>query len=170
MFFLKLQQEAWSSSRVVMVPQGTSCVSSVKEGLLSSCEGHLMIALESLLENRASSPVEAGNLGLLSSCNSDLGVLIDFQQGSQAWSLLEAWNLTFLSSCKRSVRPPVEFRQELGLFLEVQQGCQTSLHVLRGYSGFHLSQCSGISSYFELKGNSVSFQLSSCTAPLEFQR
>ena len=79
MVFLELQQEAWSSSRVTMVPQGTSHVSAVKEALLSSCEGHLMIALESLQENRASSPVEAGNLGLLSSCNSDLGVLIGFQ-------------------------------------------------------------------------------------------
>ena len=28
-------------------------------------------------------------------------------------------------------------RQELGLFLELQQGSQTSLHVVRGYLGFH---------------------------------
>jgi len=62
------------------------------------------------------------------------------------------------------------FRQELGLFLEVQQACQTSLCVMRGYSGFHLSQCSGISPYFELRENSVSFRLSAGTAPLEFQR
>ena len=46
---------------------------------------------------------------------------------------------------------------ELGLFLEVQQGSQTSLHVVRGSSGFHLSQCRGIRPCPMLRGNSVSF-------------
>jgi len=40
------------------------------------------------------------------------------------------------------------------IFLEVQQGCQTSLHVVRGYSGFHLSRCRGIRLYFEIRDDS----------------
>ena len=70
----------------------------------------------------------------------------------------------FLLNCKRGIRPPVEFRQVLGLFLEVQQGIQTSILVVRGYLGFISSQFMGIRPYLELKGNSVSFRV-----PLKFQ-
>ena len=46
---------------------------------------------------------------------------------------------------------------ELGLFLEVQQGSQTSLSVVTGSSEFHSSRCHGISPYVELRGNTMSF-------------
>ena len=45
------------------------------------------------------------------------------------------------------------------LFLVVQQGRQTSLHVVRGYSGFHSSWYRGIRPFLGLRENSVSFQL-----------
>ena len=66
------------------------------------------------------------NSGFLSSCDRDLGVPIEFQQGSKASSLAKALNDDFFSSCKRSVSPPVELRRGTGLFLDVQQGFQTS--------------------------------------------
>ena len=63
---------------------------------------------------------------------------------------------------------------ELGIFLKLQQKSQTSLHLVKGNSGFHSSHCRRISTYLELRGNSVSFQLvmgitgllSSCDADL----
>ena len=54
-----------------------------------------------------------------------------------ASSLVEAWKTAFLSSRKGVV----SLGGELVLFLEVQQGSQTSIHVVRGYSGFHSSHC-----------------------------
>ena len=44
-------------------------------------------------------------------------------------------------------------------FLDVQEGSQTSLHVVKEYSVFHSRQCTGIRPYLEFRGNSVSFQL-----------
>ena len=49
--------------------------------------------------------------------------------------------------------------EELGLFLDVQQGNQTSVSVVTGNSGFHSSHCHGITPYVELKGNRMSFLL-----------
>ena len=72
-------------------------------------------------------------------------------------SLVETWNSAFLSSCKSCVKTPVEFRRELGLFLEVQQESQTSVRVVKGKSGFHSSQYRGNRPYLELRGNLVSF-------------
>ena len=73
----------------------------------------------------------------LSRGDRDLRVPTYFQQGSQALSCVEAWNSTFFLSCKRVIRPPVELRLGTRLFLEVQQGSQISLCVVRGYSWFH---------------------------------
>ena len=50
------------------------------------------------------------------------------------------------------------------LFLEVQQGSQTSLQVVRGDSEFHWSWDRGIWPYLELSGNSLSFQLAARNA------
>ena len=47
------------------------------------------------------------------------------------------------------------------LSLEVQQPSQTSIYVVRGYSGFHSSRWWGIRPYLELRGKSVSFCLAS---------
>ena len=144
-----------------MLPQG-------KSGLLSSLKGHLRISLESLQGNKSSSSVEVGISVLHSSCNRDLGVPIEFHQNNQASSHFEAWNSFFLSSCKSGVRPSVELRWGTWAFLQVQEGSQTSLHLMRGYLGFHLSHCRGIWAYLELRGNStrdeVSFQFAAGTA------
>ena len=40
---------------------------------------------------------------------------------------------------------------ELALFLEVQQGSQTSLCVVKGYSIFHSNRCRRISPYLDLE-------------------
>ena len=109
--------------------------------------------------NRASNPVEVGISVLHSSCNKDFGVPIEFHQSNQASSHFEAWNSFFLSSCKSGVRPSVELRWGTWAFLQVQEGNQTSLHLLRGYSGFHLSHCRGNSTRDE-----VSFQFVAGTA------
>lgn len=42
-------------------------------------------------------------------------------------------------------------------------GSQTTFHVVRGYLGFHSSQCMGIWPSLELKGNLVSFRLAART-------
>ena len=101
--------------------------------------------LELRWETQGSSPVPMGILGFH----------IEFQQGIQASSCVEALNSAFLSCCKRGsfLRPPVEFRWELGP--EVQQGSQTSLCVVRRYSGSNSSWARGIRPYPELSGNSV---------------
>ena len=63
--FLEIRWEAWGSSPVSTGTSGTSCVASGESGLLSSFQGELRIALESLQGNRASSLVEVGNTGFL---------------------------------------------------------------------------------------------------------
>ena len=52
---------------------------------------------------------------------------------------------------------------DLGLFQEDQQGSQSSHHV-RVSLVFHWSQCRGIRTYLELRGNSVSFSLAAGSA------
>ena len=49
------------------------------------------------------------------------------------------------------------------LSLEVQQPSQTSIYVVRGYSGFHSSRWWGIRPYLELRRKLVSFHLSTGT-------
>ena len=49
--------------------------------------------------------------------------------------------------------------RKLGLFLEVQQGRQTSLCVVRGYLGFHSSRFRAVRPYLELRGNLVSLKI-----------
>ena len=53
---------------------------------------------------------------------------------------------------------------ELRLFLEVQQGCQTSLSVATETSEFHSSGCHGVSPYVELRGKTMSFRLTAGTS------
>ena len=48
---------------------------------------------------------------------------------------------------------------KLGLFLEMQQGSQTSLSVATGNSEFRSSRCHGISPYDELRGPPCPFDL-----------
>ena len=67
---------------------------------------------------------------------------------SLASSLVEAWKSAFLSSCKGVAN----LGRELVLFLEVQQGSQTSIRVVRGYSGFHSSRCRGTGPHLKMRG------------------
>ena len=48
---------------------------------------------------------------------------------------------------------------EFGLLQEDRQGRQASHYVVRGYSVFHWSQCRGIRTYLEQRGDSASFFL-----------
>ena len=73
-----------------------------------SCEGSLLIPLQSVPGPRSSSGVEARTSGFFSSTDMDLGVPMEFQQGSQASSLVETYKSAFLSSFKSSVRLTVE--------------------------------------------------------------
>ena len=105
----------------------------------------------------------------------------------------------FLSSCHRDLRAPNEFQKgtrlvlshgtplssqvvkglsgllsssggELGLFLEVQQGSQTSLHVVRGSLMFHSRWCRRMRPFLELRGTRYHFDLRhEPRVPLEFQ-
>ena len=133
--------ESCGVSQVVMgTSENLSCCHR-KSGLLSRCKGQLRIPPESLHGNRASSQAEAGYWGFLSSCDRGLGVPIEFHQGSQALYRVEV--RTPLSSwvAKGFSSLLLSSDGEFWLFLEVQVGSQTSLHIVRGYSGFHLSQC-----------------------------
>ena len=53
---------------------------------------------------------------------------------------------------------------ELRLFLEVQQGSQTSRSFVTGNSEFHSSLCHVISPYVELRGNMMSFRVTAGTS------
>ena len=123
----------WISLELQLGPQETSHVASGKSALLSSFKEQLGILLESMKGYRASSWVEAGYSGFLSSCYRDLGLLSSFHRGVWPHLLLRHGNP--LSS--RVVKVVSHFLSssggEPGLFLDVQQGSQTSIHVVRGY-------------------------------------
>ena len=69
--------------------------------------------------------------------------------GSRHWSQVRNGVSVLISTCDR----------ELGLFLEVQQGSQTSLSVATGNSEFHSNHCHEISPYVELWGTQCPFNL-----------
>ena len=52
---------------------------------------------------------------------------------------------------------------ELGLFLEVQQGCQTFLSVATETLELHSSHCHGVSPYVELRGKTMYIRLTAGT-------
>ena len=120
-------------------PQGTFHVASGKSGLRASCKGWLWILsnrcrgigshLEFRRETQGSFPVTSGISGFLSSFNRGVRPRLMLKYGTPLSSRVLK-GVAGLSSSGR----------ELGIFLEVQQGSQTSLHVVRGYSGFHSSQ------------------------------
>ena len=140
-----------------MGTSGTSNVASWKSGQYSSCEGYLGIPLELLQGNGASYRVKSGNSGFLSSLDRHLGVPIEFRLGIQALSHFEAKKSAFHSSLKEV--SGLLLRWETWVSSRYARGNQTSLHVVRGYLVFLSRQCTGIRPYFELRGDSVSFQL-----------
>lgn len=106
-------QLRWVSGMKLWVPlelqwgrQGASHVASGKSGLLSSCKGHLVIPLESLLEN----------------CE---GCHIEMRWVTRGSSPVATVILEFLSSFNRGVRPHLVFRH----------GTQHSSRVGQGVSG-----------------------------------
>ena len=137
-----------------------------------SCDNNLREALELPQGSQVSFPIARGIAGLFLnhcrgigphlklrretqgslSCAWDLGVTIEFQHGNQALPLVEAWICAFLPSCKMGVRSPVELRWGNLGFLEMQQGSQTSVRVVRVYLGFHFSRSSGTGPHLELRG------------------
>ena len=116
--------------------------------------------------------------GFLSSRCRGVGTHLELKRETQCSSLVATGILVVLSSFNRKVRPCLILRHRTplfsqvlkgvsdllsssggdpGLFLEMQQGSQTSHRVFRVYSWFHASWCRGIRPYFELNGNSGSF-------------
>ena len=100
-------------------------------------------------ETQCSSPVVTGILEFVSRFNRGVRLHLPLRHGTPP----------LLSNCKRGVKPPVELMRRIGLFLEVQQGSQTSLHVVRGNSRFHSSHCRGIRPYLEMRDTRHRFNL-----------
>ena len=159
MVFLELRREASGSSRIEMGPSVTTLIATEKSGLFLCCEGHVGIPLESLPANRPVSRIQSGNSVFLSGSDRDLRLPIKVQLGSQASPGVEAWDSAFLLSCQGVSGLWSSSSGEFGLFQEHRQGRQATHLVVRGYSVFHWSKCSGIRTYLEQRGNSVSFLL-----------
>ena len=105
----------WSCSRKLgvplelrPVPQGTARIASGKSSVHASCEGLLVIPLQSLLGLLYSSGVDARTSDFLSSADMDLRFPLEFSQGNQASSRKETCKSAFLLSWICSVRFPVE--------------------------------------------------------------
>ena len=139
--------------------QGLARVASEMSGFFSSCEGPIGFPLESLPTNRAVSRLQSGNSVFLSGGDSGLGLIIKVQQENQASPGVEAWDSAFLLSCQGVSGLWSSSSGEFGLFQEHRQGRQATHLVVRGYSVFHWSKCSGIRTYLEQRGNSVSLLL-----------
>ena len=135
-----------------MLPQGTHASFQVLMGasgfLLSHSRG-IGPHLEFRQETQGSSPVVTGISGFISSFNRGVRPQFVLMDEILLSSRVVKWVSELLSSSDG----------KLVLFLEVQQGNQKSLHVVRGSSGFHLSQCRGIRPYLQVRGNKVSFLL-----------
>ena len=88
-------------------------------------------------ETRVFSPFATGSSGFLLSFNTGVRPHLPLRHGTPLSSRIVKGLAGLLSS--RAV--------ELGLFLEVQKGSQTSLCVVRGNSWFHSSRCRLIKPY-----------------------
>ena len=103
---LKMRWRTWVSSQVAMGILGISRVAKTVSSLLPSCEGELVIALESLQGNQASSCIEGGIWCFLLSCGGKPG---------------------FLSTCSRDLREPLVLPQGSQASLRVARGNSGSL-------------------------------------------
>ena len=110
--------------------------------------------LEFSWETQCSSPAATGILGFLSRFIKGVRPRLVLRQGILCSSRFVKGVSGLLSSSCR----------ELGLLQEDQQGSQASHHAVRGSSVFHGSQCRGIRTYLELRGNLVSFFLAAGSA------
>ena len=145
-------------------PQGPAHFASKNSGLFPRFERDIRIALELLPEKRAVSRVQSVNSAFLSSGDRDLRFPLKVQLGVRprlvsrhgtrlSSRVVKGFSGLLLSSGRKS-----------RFFQEDQQGCQASHHVVRGSSVMHWSRCTGIRTYLELRGNSVSFLLAAGTA------
>ena len=145
-------------------PQGPAHFASKNSGLFPRFERDIRIALELLPEKRAVSRVQSVNSVFLSSSDRDLRFPLKVQLGVRphlvsrhgtrlSSRVVKGFSGLLLSSGRKS-----------RFFQEDQQGCQASHHVVRGSSVMHWSRCTGIRTYLELRGNSVSFLLAAGTA------
>ena len=148
-------------------PQGPARFASKNSGLLLRFERDIRIALESMPEKRAVSRVQSVNSAFLSSGDRDLRFPLKVQLGVRP-------RLVSRHGTRHSPRVVKGFSGLLSssgrksrLFQEDQQGCQASHHVVRGSSVSHWSWCTGIRTYVELRGNSVSFLLAAGAAGLQ---
>ena len=112
--FLELLQ---GSSQVKMSTSGTHSWGSRRFSLQASREGPFRLPLQSLLEPRSSSGVEAGTSGFLCRADMHLRVSLGPPLGSQDSSCVEPCKFIPLSSLKRSVRPPVGLTLGISGFL-----------------------------------------------------
>ena len=144
-------------------PQGPARVALEKSGLFLVARGTSGF-LSSLPENRSMSRVQLVDLVFLSGSDRDLGLPIKLHLESQALSRLRPRTLLNSRVVKGVSGLLSSSCRELGLLQEDQQGSQASHHAVRGSSVFHGSQCRGIRTYLELRGNLVSFFLAAGSA------
>ena len=91
-FFSSCSRKLGVSLELQRGPQGPARVASEKSALFQSCDGHVVIVLESLPVNSTVSRVQSVNSAVLSSSDRDLRLPLKVQLGSQASSGVEAQN------------------------------------------------------------------------------
>ena len=164
---------------------GFSRVAAGSLGFLSSCDGDLRDLLTLPPRIQVSFRDSRGTSELLLSCCQRRGPCLEFSRSTQCSCPVVMGIWGFLSRFSKTVRPRLvsgheslhssrvikgvsDFLSssggESGLLQEDQQGSQASHHVVRGSSVMHWSRCTGIRTYLELRGNSVSFLLAAGTA------
>ena len=82
MVYCELRRDPGVYSRVNTGMTFKTRVCSVTSGLLSTCEGHLGILIETWQGNTVASRGEAGDPVSLSSCHRDIVIPINFQEES----------------------------------------------------------------------------------------
>ena len=122
-----------------------------------SLEGPLGTPLGLVQWKRASSRVEAGTSGFFSISDFDHRVPAALEQESQASSCVEEWNSSCLCSSSPGDRPLVELYLEPASFSGQCNGGVIPLGVVTSSSGLHSKRCTGIRTYLEWTGKSVSF-------------
>ena len=100
-------------------------------GLISGCGG-----------NQASSPVATGVSGFLSSFIKGVSPQLVVMPGTPLSNQIGKGMSDLL----------LNWRGQLWLFGDLQQWSQTSLHVVRGYSGFHLSHFRAMRLFSQIEG------------------
>ena len=104
----------------------------------SSCEGDIKEPLMLPQGSQASFQVALGGSGFLSSCCRGIGPHLELRRELQGSSQVATWISVFLMSFKKGVRPRLMLSMELRFPLEMLKGCQASYPVHEGNLGFFL--------------------------------